>query len=262
MQPLKKLAYIVSFLFLVANTSAQTKKENKDNNLAFELSPYGWLAGMATDVGGERIRQSFNDLASITNTGFQIAGLARYKKWYFHSNFTFANLQGGETLGNSSIDLNIVQLIWDNKIGYLVIDKVDEDDGIIRGWSMETTIGAIYWSNDVTVNLKIGDLPLPPLEIEQKQNWTDLVVGVNFNIILSKTVNLQLASNIGGFGIGNSSNIYWDIFYANTFRVSKLLSVTAGYKTFNYKREDGVGANTLETKVTTFGPLLGVSFHL
>ncbi len=264
----KQLTYGLIFLLCLtvnaqSKDSVKTKNESNHEDFEFKISPYGWLAGMATDVGGEKIRQSFNDLSSITNLGFQIAAQVRYKKWFLHSNFTYANLQVTEPIFSTHLDLDIIQLIWDNKIGYLAIDRTNEDDGIIKGWSMETTLGMIYWSNNIDLKLTISDdLPIPPIALSQQQNWTDLVVGVNFNIILSKTVNLYLSSNFGGFGIGNSSKIYYDLFYANTFRISKLLSVTAGYKTFHYQRENGSGAETLNTEVSTFGPLIGVSFHL
>ena len=70
--------------------------------------------------------------------------------------------------------------------------------------------------------------------------------------------------NIGGgsFGIGNSSKFAWDINYANTFKVSNLIMVTAGYRSFRYNRIDGTGADELKTKVHAYGPFIGVSFVL
>jgi hypothetical protein len=237
-------------------------KEAKKKDWEFTLTPYAWLAGMSTDVGGDKIRQSFNDLSSVTNLGFQVAGSVRYKRWLLHSNFTYANLQAGESIGPIDVNIELLQLIWDNKIGYMVIDKKEEGDDVIRGWTMETTLGAIYWSNDLDLRLEFtGDLPLEPIYLPQGQNWTDLVVGVNFDIIVSRTVSLGLSSNLGGFGIGGSSTLYWDLMYINTFKVSKLFTVIAGYKTFTYEREDGSGEDLLTTKVKTYGPLLGVSFH-
>ncbi len=237
-------------------------KLEKPDKLRFTIAPYAWLAGMSTDVGGEKIRQSFNDLSSITNLGLQGALIVRYKRWSFQTNITYANLQAGEELGPIRADLDIVQIIWDNKLGYLLIDRIDEGDDIIRGWSMEATAGVIYWSNDIEVALSYPiDLPVLPQSIDEFQNWTDFVVGANFRIYLSKRVLLALSGNIGGFGIGNSSKLYYDLFYANTFRISKLLAVTAGYKSFTYDREDGSGDDLVSTKVKTFGPLIGVSFN-
>jgi hypothetical protein len=71
---------------------------------------------------------------------------------------------------------------------------------------------------------------------------------------------LGLSLSGGGFGIGNASKYSWDFVYTNTFKVSKLILVTAGFRSFLYKREDGEGAEEVDTKVHVLGPLIGVSF--
>ena len=43
---------------------------------------------------------------------------------------------------------------------------------------------------------------------------------------------------------------------------SNLVLVTAGYRSFRYKRIDGTGADELKTKVHAYGPFIGVSFVL
>ncbi len=232
---------------------------------SFKLAPYAWLAGTSTDVGSEKIRQSFNDLTALVNFGFQMIAQARYKKWTLSTNLTYANLGDKVQEGPLLIDFAIDQIILDTKIGYTVIDKIDFGDDVIRGWAMDATIGAIYWNNDVDVNVDTEtpiDIPGFPLNINEKLSYVDLVVGTNFRIILSKSVLLGLSANIGGFGIGNSSELYWDLSFVNTFRVSKLLTVTAGYKTFMDKTVSGEGEDEIKTNIKTFGPLLGVTFNL
>lgn len=246
-----------------ANSEFIDKKERKP--WTFKIAPYAWLAGTSTDVGSEKIRQSFNDLTSLTNFGFQVVMQAKYKKWSLSSNLTYAKL--GTQIEESIllIDFEIDQIILDTKLGYTIIDKMDFGDNVIRGWAMDVTLGALYWSNDINVDVDLNsNLPIPgfPVQINDKQQWTDLVVGTNFRIIFSKTVSLGVTANIGGFGIGNSSDLYFDFTYVNTFKVSKLLTVVAGYKTFNYKRVDGTGSDELKTNVKTFGPMLGVVINL
>ncbi len=246
-----------------ANSEFIDKKERKP--WTFKIAPYAWLAGTSTDVGSEKIRQSFNDLTSLTNFGFQVVMQAKYKKWSLSSNLTYAKL--GTQIEESIllIDFEIDQIILDTKLGYTIIDKMDFGDNVIRGWAMDVTLGALYWSNDINVDVDLNsNLPIPgfPVQINDKQQWTDMVVGTNFRLIFSKTVSLGVTANIGGFGIGNSSDLYFDFTYVNTFKVSKLLTVVAGYKTFNYKRVDGTGSDELKTNVKTFGPMLGVVINL
>lgn len=246
-----------------ADTEFIDKEKRKD--WTFKLAPYAWLAGTATDVGGEKIRQSFNDLYSLTNFGFQIIAQAKYKKWSLSTNLTYAKLGDKLEEGIMLIDFAVDQIILDTKIGYTLIDKIDYGDDIIRGWAMDATIGAIYWSNDINVDVNVDspiDIPGFPVNVNEKLDYVDLVVGTNFRIILSKSVLLGLSANVGGFGIGNSSTLYWDLSFVNTFKVSKLLTVTAGYKTFTDKTVSGEGEDEIKTNIKTFGPLLGVTFNL
>lgn len=244
-----------------ANTEFIDIKKRKD--WSFKLAPYAWLAGTATDVGGEKIRQSFNDLTALTNFGFQMVAQARYKKWTLSSNLTYATLGDEVEEGPLFIDFAVKQIILDTKIGYTLIDKIDFGDDVIHGWAMDATIGAIYWHNDVDVDVSLPiDFPGFPININEKIEYVDLVVGTNFRIILSKSVLLGISANIGGFGIGNSSILYWDLLFVNTFKISKLLTVTAGYKTFTDKTISGEGENEIKTNIKTFGPLLGVAFNL
>lgn len=259
--------YIFNFSSLYAQETGTANSEFIDiknrKDWTFKIAPYAWLAGTATDVGGEKIRQSFNDLTSLTNFGLQAVAQVRYKKWSLNTNLTYAKLGDNVTQGALNIDFNIKQIILDTKLGYTLIDKIDFGDDIIHGWAMDVTVGAIYWFNDIDVNADIPiGLPGFPVNISETLQYVDMVVGTNFRIILSKSVLLGLSANIGGFGIGNSSTLYWDLLFVNTFKVSKLLTVTAGYRTFTDKTTSGQGENEIKTNIKTFGPLLGVAFNL
>ncbi len=246
------------------NIPIEDDYENPTSDWRFIVSPYAWLAGQATDVGGEKIRQSFNDVSSLANFGFQLNTLVMYKKWIFLADGTYADLGSNTEQGLLMIDLNIKQYILDLKLGYLVHSALERDEveSVIRGWALEANAGAKYWRNDVMFGYKIeiGSPPYVEGGFTEPQAWWDLMVGLKARFILSRSVLLGISANGGGFGIGNSSKFSYDFTYVNTFKVSKLISITAGYRTFRYKREEGEGDDILETKVSAFGPLLGVSF--
>ena len=238
--------------------------KNKNKDWGFKISPYAWLAGQATDVEGEKIRQSFQDLTSLTNFGFQLAASVRYKRFVLSSDGTIAQLGTNITEGPLRVKMNINQIILDTKIGYLIFSDIDygKVNEVIRGWSIEGNIGAKYWKNDVTVDYAIyfGDTEIDSGSFTEPQEWTDLMIGIRSKIYLNKRVLLGIAGDIGGFGIGNASKFSWDFTFVNTFKVLDFLDVTAGYRTFKYRRVDGEGDTEIETKVTAFGPMLGVSF--
>jgi len=269
MQYKSNLIIYLLVIFLITSLTAQDKidiendYQAKENDWRFIISPYALLAGNATDVGGDRIRQSFTDLASLTNFGFMLNTQVMYKKWVLLADGTYANLGVDTGEGIVQVGLDIKQYMLDLRLGYNVYTNIDTEGDVIRGWALEVNAGAKHWKNDVTIDYKIQLENPPPLlegSLKEPLSWWDMMLGVKARIFLSRSVLLGLYASGGGFGIGNSSKFSWDFSYTNTFKVSDLISITAGYRTLRYTRVDGEGDQTLETKVSSFGPLLGVSF--
>jgi len=268
MRLINKFQLIIVLCFLAVNTFGQDAQKEysaskKDWGISF--TPYAMLASQSTDVGGESIRQSFNDLASLTNSGFQFVGKVRYKRFSVSIDGTFANLGDELTEGLLELKLKVNQNIIDIKIGYTVYEnfKFDEDE-ILKGWDLNINVGSKYWKNKIDLDYAFifNDNIIDSGSIEEVQDWWDLMLGISTNFILSKKFALSVGANIGGFGIGNSSKSAFDFTYLNSFKLSKLIIVNAGFRSFRYKRVDGLGDEELKTKVNVLGPVLGVSFVL
>ena len=245
----------------VTNKNFNEEGDQKDWSYSFTI--YGLLASQATDVGGEQIRQSFGDLASLTNAGFQFIAGVRYKRFGFSLDGTLANLGVKEDEGPLNLDVSIDQEILDFKGSYVLYQTFEmEENRVIDGWSIEALGGGKYWSNKIGIDyaILIDDVPILEETIDQKQDWWDMMLGVKTTISLSRAVLLGAWFNVGGFGIGDSSKFAWDLTYLNAFRVCRLITINAGFRAFQYRRVDGEGDSELKTKVNVLGPFLGVSF--
>lgn len=264
------LYLFVSLLFFTHNLCAQDSTENfipdeNQKDWSFFVAPYVMFASQATDVGGEKIRQSFNDLTSLTNSGFQIVGGVRYKKWTATVDGTFAHLGYDDHTELIDVDLKIIQTILDLRVGYTAYENFQFDESeVIKGWSLDVTAGTKYWRNDLGINYSIGlgDNVLAEGRIQEIQRWWDLMLGVRFKFVLSKKVLLGVSGSGGGFGIGKSNDFSYDFTYSNSFLVSDLIMINAGFRNFKYHRTDGEGTEKLKTTVNVLGPLLGVTFRL
>ncbi|MDT0553918.1 hypothetical protein [Urechidicola vernalis] len=266
----KRIALIpVLFLFIqmtqAQGTSADFVPTDKQKDWGFAIAPYVMFAAQSTDVGGEKIRSSFNDLSSITNSGFQLIGAVRYKKWTALVDGTFAHLGYDDSSEVLNIDLKIVQTILDLRLGYNVYENFQfDEDEVLKGWSLNVNAGTKYWRNDLGIGYKlgIGDTIITEGNIDEIQRWWDLMIGVNFRFVLSKKVLLGVSASSGGFGIGKSNDFSYDFTYSNSFLVSDLIMINAGFRNFRYNRTDGAGETELETTVNVLGPLIGVTFKL
>jgi len=269
---------IILFLFTILMTSslwsqekvqADFHKSTEANDWGFSITPYGLLASMSTDVGGESVRQSFNDLASVTNAGFQVISTLRYKKFSLTFDGTFATLGINENSTALKVDVEIKQNIFDFKLGYNVYENFEyEEVNLLRGWSIGVNAGAKYWKNDVFINSYLQfdsesfPDPIPLIDQFIKQSWWDLMVGIHMKFVVSPKFLLTVGMDVGGFGIGDSSKFSYNFTYINTFKVHKNIAINAGFRSFRYKRLDGEGTEEIQTKVGVLGPLLGVTFGI
>ena len=261
------LFYLLSFFFNLTALSQTSLSENKNKEKEWKvyIAPYALLASQSTDVGGQKIRGSFNDLASLTNTGFQIIAIVSYKKYSLIFDGTYAELGSDYTQGPVMANLDVKQKIFGFKGAYVVYDNFQFDnDNVIKGWNLRVNLGAKYWLNNIGVDYQvvIGNNIISEDSISEKQEWWDLMIGINPKFVISKKFDLSVDFNFGGFGIGNSSDFALDFTYLNSFKVSRTIAVHAGFRSFKYKQTEGSGEERLETKVSVLGPMLGVSVKL
>jgi hypothetical protein len=228
------------------------------------FTPYANLASNATDVGGERLRQSFGDLAGLTDLGFQMRSTAYYRWAHFTVDWTFARLKDTQELGPAQVDFTVNQWIVDLGLGGRFYD--DRDAGSAIGNSLYLRAGARYWQNDIDVLTTIGneDNILPPVEIpfKEKQEWWDPMLTLAGTFGITETVGFGLKAAAGGLGIGNASNWVYDFEGLAHFKVLDWMMISTGYRQFSYNREDGEGDEAVETTVLVTGPQIGVSFFV
>jgi hypothetical protein len=214
------------------------------------ITPYALFAAQSTDVAGQQLRSSFNDLASITNLGFQCRLYARWRWVVFSADWTYADMQTESDILLTNVDMKINQHILDMKLGGKVYDS---------SW---VSAGARYWDN--TINYTITTQPVLPGNDPSvdtgtdAQTWWDPVLGMHMHFPVTPKVGFLVRATGGGFGIGNASDYLWDAEFAALFRVSNRLMISAGYRQFKYRRTD----DDITQTVTVVGPAIGLSIGI
>jgi len=99
--------------------------------------------------------------------------------------------------------------------------------------------------------------PFPSQDLGEWTSFVDGLVGARLFVDLSKTVMLGIQGDVGGFNIGNSSNLSWEQITSLSWRTSDSMTVSLGYKFLNVLKDSGEDATI---KIQLRGPFLAATY--
>jgi hypothetical protein len=123
--------------------------------------------------------------------------------------------------------------------------------------AFDLLLGGRYTSMDVDLDFR--NLPLP--DVSGSRDWTDLIAGARVAIDLPHDWSVSLRGDLGGFGIGGSSNLSAQSILAARWRFAPAWEAVIGYRALYQDYENGHGATKFAYDATTHGPVLGVSYR-
>ena len=138
----------------------------------------------------------------------------------------------------------------------LVSANVDLKDWIVEasaGYRFHPSafliLGVRYYKVDGTITPD-GPLGLLPTT-DADEGWLDPIVGIGWRPQLSKRVTLNFRGDVGGFGL--ASDLVWHGMASIDLRISRLVSLGAGYRILDY--DYGKEREQFAFKVEHSGPL-------
>ena len=246
---MKKFLKLGLFLFLMGSGIARAQSAPSDE-WEFALTPIVWAAGMNGTVGFAAQERDFEvsakNLVDSLDFAFMANFEARKNRWSFSLDVFYTDLGEEVTLENASVplpeealhlDMSMTLVEWD--VGYQVANSLDVLAGIRRV--------------SASAGLVTDAVTLP----EADAGFTDPIVGARFRRDLTEKLWVQLRGDVGGFGVG--SDFSWFVGAAAGVRLSKLISVDFGYRTWDFDYESDEDLKRLDMALAGFGG--GVTFH-
>jgi hypothetical protein len=250
-----------------------TYVEAPSNKWHFAIIPYLWMMGIngKTAIKGRtaNVDVTFSDI--FTNLDF--AAEVHIEAWRDRFGF-FIDTSFAKIALKKDVDLR-----FDNTLSAKFISKffLGEFGGFYRAgtWPIGSGTGSYenktntsltldligggrYWYLKNEVDLK-GPVGLNP-NFSQSENWFDFIVGGRANLAINKFF-IQLRSDIGGFGLGFSSDISWNIAGYIGYELPHGITPIIGYRALYDKYSNGSGDNRFLWDAWIYGPQIGVGFQ-
>lgn len=256
---------------LICVHAADADADTGSSEWSFKIAPYAWLAGTGGTIvtNGEEtdFDLSFEDILELTTGGFQINAQARYGRFFFSFDGTWAQLGHGEDLLGGRIDFSVKQTIVELDVGYRLIGpefraaSADTRAYVSGAIILDAYLGARYWRTDLALTVDLPGLPplIPPTQtvVSSVDEWTEPLVGARFGMGLSQKVGLAIDGNLGGFGIGDAAELTWTLNLFIDWRFGKKWSAAFGWRTQSVDDISGSGVDRNGSKIVTTGPIIG-----
>jgi hypothetical protein len=226
----------------------------EDGSWRFSITPYVWMYGIDGDL---RIR----DTSAEFDVGFDeildsldLALTVRLEAWrerlgfYLDPSFGFLESDADTAGGEAEVDTELV--LVDFGALYRVLAQTDAQG---RARSADVYLGGryMYLKNEL-------DLPLAA-DKEQSRDGVDLTVGARFGMDVTERLGFLVSGDVGGFGLGSSSEFAWNAQGLGSFRIGASGRLWAGYRILDVDRDDG-GSSGLDFQFS--GPIVGYEFRL
>jgi hypothetical protein len=235
---------------------------------------YLWFVGMNGETGqGEFVADvdvGFGDIWNNLDFGIQGHVELWWKKLIFFVDPIYMKISSSNkntrVIGSLRSDLEVKMFLMDMAAGYRVAEIALGSGTKSNNFKTRPSLAIDLYGGGRLVSLDTKlDLTLEtPIgvrgqRIKLSETWFDFIVGSRLMFNFTENLLLSVKSDIGGFGLGFSSNIDWN-FAANVGYQLPWWGVTPylGYRVLYLDYEDGSGSDKFVYKVWNTGPQIGV----
>jgi hypothetical protein len=248
--------------------------DGSPNKWHFSVAPYLWMAAMNGKLGvkGQTVDLDipFSDILDQLDIAGQVHMEAWKDKFGFFVDATYMKIvvrDGVQLRQDRSVDIKNTTEFFLGELGGFYRVGTWPFGPVTTSYkkNTKTTVtldligGGRYWWMENTVNIN-GPINLNP-EFSGSESWFDFIVGGRVIIDINKLF-VSLRSDVGGFGLGFSSDISWNIagyigYELPWYKITPII----GYRALYDKYSDGSGDDRFLWDAWMYGPALGVAFQ-
>jgi len=254
----------VNFLLAEQNTENTLETSNKWN---IEFTPYFWAAELKGDatLRGRTgpVEVGFSDLLDNLDIAFMGRAEAWKGEWGLFLDALYMDL-GAEfstPQGSVSADIDVKMTMLEFGLGYHLWETQVGKEGSQK-LSFDLLGGGRYMNLEGEVDVRTGG-PLAGLGLGRtfgrREEWVDPIVGGRLRWDIDEKLAAAVRFDFGGFGIGNGSNLTWNLVAGIDYKLKENMSLKAGYRIFDIDYDSGSGNKEFGIDAQFRGPIFGLT---
>lgn len=182
--------------------------------------------------------------------------------WSLFINGDYVSMDPSVSRRRATIDTGLSMTLLEVG-GAIDIYNACEEDPMNSPLRLQMLGGIRYASVDASAILSLPNVN-PVVQVNQSEEWVDLFVGSRLQTQLSPNFGAFVRGDIGGFGIGSSSDLTWNIVTGVTTSGICGSDLVLGYRFFDVDQSLNGGSgspNGFGVDALIHGPVIGLSFQ-
>ncbi len=241
---------------------AQARDKSSSKNWKYTVTPYLWIPNSVegtSTVGGAPPAELDFDLSDALDL-FEFGAAVRVEAWKGRFGLildaNYVDLGAEISTPGPDLDVDIKQTIIDLLLGYEVA-RIPTGAGGAKPRDVSIRLMGGLRYNYLKQEIEVGGGPT----FGGSESWVEPVVGAQVTLYLSERWTATVRGDIGGFGVGDASDLTWNALAGFDYRAWESTSIKFGYRIYDIEYESGSGADTLGLDAQMMGPWLGVTWH-
>ena len=241
---------------------------NLSKDWEIRFMPYAWIPTLnaKSTINGVTGNVKLNPWDVIDNLDFAMMGRMEVwkNKWGFSFDGVFLNLGASESfqgqIGSVDVGADVRVGMADFALMNRLFEKSFGDDNQQK-LTFEPYGGLRYGylRQKVDLNVDIPNLGSSGRTFGTSEDWVEPFVGGRLIWDLNKKIALNVRGDAGGFGIGNASDLTWQIVGGMDYKFSKNIILNVGYRYLDFDYSHGSGSDEFGIHFKAQGPIIGLT---
>lgn len=246
---------------LRADPPAEENPPEAEGDWTFSVTPYFWLFSLDLSKRSSRAEASegagLGDVFDFIESSADVVLMGHLEasdgEWTFFGDAELLDFSGDGQVRfrGRTIDVEYDLAFTLAEVGAArTLARFEGGGG--RSGTVEV-LGGARW-NRTELDFDLADDAGGSTEVDPGNSWVDAFLGARVRVPVAGPLDLSVRGDAGGFGIGESSDVAWNLVAAVDVRLSDAVSVLGGWRRYKFERE----AHGRETELILSGPFLGV----
>ena len=238
---------------IAMGTSLFATSSVAQSNWEFNVTPYGWLAGLEGDLGtvpgfpAQSVDLSFGDILDDLDYGLFLFSSARNGPWVIYFDGSMVKTTSKES-GSGTI---VNKIITESRTSTLAL-AIGRTVSSSQRHNVDAYVGARAWwlDNEFTVDTVFGKR-----KSDSDASWIDPLIGLAGQYTINDRWSVFGNAEVGGFGVG--ADWEWGLTAGANYAFTDTFSLAFGWRVLSVDYDD----KGIVFDATQSGPLIGATFR-